>query len=371
MPPISVLIKPASGLCNMQCEYCFYSDEMKKRQVPSRGIMSVETMKRLVDLALAFADSYCAFAFQGGEPSLAGLEFFQIFTDYVNRHPKAEDLQIEYSFQTNGYDLDETWMEWFQKYHVLVGVSLDGPEEIHDRCRKDHAGNGTFQRVMKTIHMLKKYQIEYNILTVVTAESALRGKELYAYFKEHEFHFQQYIECLDPIGEITGAREYSLLPELYEQFLKDIFDVWYQDMKHGSYTYNRYFENLMMILAGNSPEGCHMRGVCGAQWVVEADGSVYPCDFYALDEWCLGNIREDSFEKMEKKRQELGFIQWSRRLPEECRRCRYVMLCRNGCRRSREPVTADSAQKNYFCVAYRGFFDYAYPRLIEVLYMLR
>lgn len=371
MPPVSLLIKPASGMCTMRCSYCFYVDETAHRQIPSRGIMSGEVMKHLVDRALEFADRYCAFAFQGGEPSLAGLNFFQTFTDYVNRHPRAKQLKIEYSFQTNGYDLDEAWMEWFAKNHVLVGVSLDGPEEIHNRYRVDHAGNGTFQNVMKTIRRLEEHEIEYNILTVVTSASASCGRSLYDYFKENRFHFQQYIECLDPIGEIQGNREYSLTPEAYERFLKDIFDAWYQDMKAGHYIYNRYFENLMLIIAGQSPEGCNMRGVCGAQWVIEADGSVYPCDFYALDEWCLGNIETDSFETMEEKRQKLGFIQWSRRLPDECRTCRYVMLCRNGCRRNREPVTADSAQKNYFCTAYHGFLEYAYPRLVEILRILR
>lgn len=370
MPPISVLIKPASGLCNMQCRYCFYSDEMARRQVPFRGIMSIETMKRLVDRTLAFAERYCMFSFQGGEPSLAGLDFFQKFTDYVNRHPRAKQMQIEYSFQTNGYHLDEAWMQWFKKNHVLVGVSLDGPEEIHDRYRVTQDGSGTFRNVMETIHLLKEYQIEYNILTVVTAESASRGKELYAYFKEQQFHFQQYIECLDPIGEPPGQQEYSLTPEAYERFLKDTFDVWYKDMKRGNYTYHRYFENLMLILAGRTPESCNMRGVCGAQWVIEADGSVYPCDFYVLDEWCIGNICEDPFDAMEVKRQELGFIEWSRKLPKECRACRYVMLCRNGCRRNREPVTEEVTQKNYFCTAYRGFLDYAYPRLTEILRLL-
>ena len=142
-------------------------------------------------------------------------------------------------------------------------------------------------------------------------------------------------------------------------------------MKAGRYVYNRYFENLMMILSGQRPESCNLQGVCAPQWVVEADGSVYPCDFYALDQWCLGNIRTDSFPEMEKKRKELGFIQWSCRLPEECRTCRYVMLCRNGCRRNRGAVTADSTGKNYFCEAYQEFLDYAAPRLMEVYQLLR
>lgn len=152
--------------------------------------------------------------------------------------------------------------------------------------------------------------------------------------------------------------------------MKTIFDLWYLDMKAGRYVYNRYFENLMMILTGQHPESCNMRGVCAPQWVIEADGSVYPCDFYALDEWRLGNILENSFEEMEEARQASGFVEWSRRLPEDCRQCRWLPLCRNGCRRNREPVTSVSTGKNVFCTAHANFLEYAYPRLTEICRML-
>ena len=371
MPPISLLIKPASGSCNMRCRYCFYTDETEHRSTPSMGIMSMETMRTLIDKALHFADGDCSFAFQGGEPSLAGLPFFRALTDYVKNHPNPKKIRVHYSFQTNGYNLDEEWMKWFAENHVLVGVSLDGPKEIHDRYRVDHNGKGTFQRVMSSIRLMDKYQVDYNILTVVHAGSARRGQQIYNFFKKNNFRYQQYIECLDPIGEIPGGYEYSLTPERYEIFLKNLFDCWYLDMKAGHYVYNRYFENLMMIIAGQGAESCNLRGVCGAQWVIEANGNTYPCDFYALDEWYLGNINTDSFENMESKREELGFIQWSRQIPDDCKNCRCFMLCRNGCRRNREPVTAASTGKNYFCSAYQNFLEYAYPRLAEIYQLLR
>ncbi|HHU23437.1 MAG TPA: SPASM domain-containing protein [Clostridiales bacterium] len=141
-------------------------------------------------------------------------------------------------------------------------------------------------------------------------------------------------------------------------------------MKAGRYVYNRYFENLMMIMAGQEVESCNMRGQCGVQWVVEADGSVYPCDFYALDQWRLGNILTDSFESMDKMREELGFIKVSQQIPEECEACRWYRLCRNGCRRNRNSAISDEAGKNYFCSAYRNFFEYAYPRLQEIYLQL-
>ena len=370
MPPLSLLIKPASGSCNMRCKYCFYADETQNRETALLGRMTPETLHTLVDKALAYGDGECTFAFQGGEPTLVGLDFFRDLTDYVARHPNPKRIRVHYAFQTNGYALDEAWAAWFAENHVLVGVSLDGPKEVHDRYRVDAAGKGTYNRVIASIRLLEKHHVDYNILTVVTAANARRARQLYDYFKKNGYRYQQYIECLDPIGEVPGGHDYSLTPERYEVFLKALFDAWYLDMKAGRYVYNRYFENLMMIFAGQGPESCNMRGVCGAQWVIEADGSAYPCDFYALDEWRLGNINTESFEAMEQKRADLGFIQWSTQVAEACRSCKWYALCRTGCRRNREPVTADSTGRNYFCSAYQHFFEYALPRLQEI-YLLR
>ena len=371
MPPISLLIKPASGSCNMRCRYCFYTDEAENRAVASMGRMTPEAMRLIADKALAWADGDCTFAFQGGEPSLAGLDFFRSLTDYVSAHPNPRGVRVHYAFQTNGYALDEAWAQWFAQNKVLVGISLDGPKELHDRYRVDREGKGTFNRVMAAIRLLEKHGVDFNILTVVSAANARRGQQVYSFFKKQGFRYQQYVECLDPIGEVQGGHEYSLTPERYEAFLKSVFNAWYQDMRAGRYVYNRYFENLMMLLTGQAPESCNLRGVCSPQWVIEADGSVYPCDFYALDQWRLGNILTDSFETMEEVRQTSGFMEWSRRLPEDCKACRWLPLCRNGCRRNREPVTADSTGKNYFCAAYKHFLEYACPRLMEICQLLR
>ena len=366
MPPISFLIKPASGCCNMRCKYCFYADEQDNREIRSYGMMSKETMHAIVDKGLAFAERECTFAFQGGEPTLIGIDFFRDLIEYVAAQPNPRKLKFHFAIQTNGYVIDDEWAQFLAENHFLVGVSLDGTKEIHDRYRLDAAGKGTYNRVMEAICLLKKYQVDYNILTVVTAATTRNSQKIYNFFKKNGMGYQQYIECLDPIGEMPGGHEYSLTPEKYEVFLKGIFDAWYLDRKNGPYVYNRYFENLMMLLNGQTPESCNMRGTCGRQWVIEADGSTYPCDFYALDEWLLGNITTDSFEQMEKRQEELGFVRWSRQIHEDCRSCQWYELCRGGCRRNREPVTENSSGKNYFCSAYQGFFEYAYPRLWEI-----
>lgn len=362
MPPISILIKPASGSCNMRCKYCFYADEQDNREVASYGMMSIDTMRAMVDKALTYGGRVVSFAFQGGEPTLRGLDFFREFVSYVQNHPDLGHIRVNYALQTNGYLIDEEWCEFFARHRFLIGISLDGTKEIHDRYRVDAAGRGTYNRVMDAIALMKKYHVEYNILTVVTASTARSAQKIYRYFQKNGMDYQQYIECLDPIGAEPGGEEYSLTPKRYGDFLKNLFDAWYQDRRKGKQVYNRYFENLLCMLDGQPPESCSMRGVCAPQWVIEADGSTYPCDFYVLDEWRLGNINTDTFEEMEKNRQEKGFVDVSRTVPEECKACRWYPLCRNGCRRNRMEETG----KNYFCEAYREFFDYAYPRLAEI-----
>lgn len=371
MPPVSFLVKPASGNCNMNCHYCFYMDEMQHRSHASIGMMSINTMRTLIDQALHYADGDCTFEFQGGEPTLAGLDFYRAFSACVQSHPNPKAVRVHYAFQTNGLLLDAQWADWFYENQVLVGISLDGPKKIHDKHRLDHAKSGTFTRVMDAIHLLKEKKIDFNILTVVTGASSHKARQIYEFFRKQDLPFQQYIECLDPLSATRGTAAHSLTPQQYEQFLKDLFDAWYSDFQSGHYTSNRYFDNLLMIIGHKNPESCNLHGFCGPQWVIEADGSVYPCDFYVLDEWKLGNIHQNSFAELELARQASGFVECSKFLPQECRKCKWLMLCRNGCRRNRLLLEDGSYGKNYFCSAYANFLEYAASRLLEVYQLLQ
>lgn len=366
MKRMHLLIKPISGSCNMRCRYCFYADETQKRGTESYGKMTQETMEYLVRKALEASEEECGFTFQGGEPTLAGLDFFRSFVNQV-RQLNGERKRVQYNLQTNGYFLEEEWYPFLKENDFLVGISLDGSRRIHDRWRVDAQGQGTYEKVYRTISRMKEYGIRFNILTVVTGTSARHAAEIYRCFREEGLEYQQYIECLDPLGEEPGQCAYSLTPERYEYFLKSLFDCWYRDMKQGRYVYNRYFMNLWNILRGGQPESCNMRGSCGLQWVVEADGSVYPCDFYVLDEWKLGNIRENSWEEIDSRRKELRFVEKSRIIPDECGKCEWFYLCRNGCRRNCTDTQEGNRGKNYYCHAYRGFFAYAVPRLQELI----
>jgi uncharacterized protein len=360
--PVHLLIKPASGACNLRCKYCFYADITEKREVPSFGMMSEETLQTVVQKTLEHASGDVTFAFQGGEPTLRGLPFFRRLMEYEARY-NVHNLPIHNAIQTNGILLDGEWADFFAENRFLVGLSMDGSAPVNDLHRVDASGDGTHKRLMQAARLLKEKKVEFNILTVVTAKAAKEIKSIYAFYRRSGLPYQQYIPCLDPIGEARGGHPYSLTPALYERFLKDLFDLWFEDVTAGRLIYNRYFENLVGMLLGHPPEACGMIGFCSRQYVVEADGGVYPCDFYVLDGYRIGSLVADSFETIEENRTRLGFVETSRQPAPECLACRWQPLCRGGCRRDREPELDGRMSLNYFCPAYKGFFAYAYPRL--------
>lgn len=364
MAPIMVMLKPASGLCNMRCRYCFYADETAKRETASFGLMSRETLEGVLKSVLAYASGSCNIAFQGGEPTLAGLDFFRDAVRLAEEH-NVNHCRISYALQTNGLLIDQEWCHFFAENHFLIGVSLDGPKDIHDQNRLDAMGKGTYGRVMSAVQMLKSHQVDFNILTVITSSTARSFQKIYGFYDRNGLQYQQYIPCLDPLGENRGQHSWSLTPQRFEQYLKTAFDCWYRDAMAGRKKYHRYFDNLLLMLDGQNPEACGMMGRCGHQYVVEADGSVYPCDFYMLDEYKLGNFVMDTVEQIDRRREEIGFVKQSAAPDRDCLSCRWVGLCRGGCRRDRD-FFAGGIGKNYYCGAYQAFFEYAYPRLNEV-----
>ena len=369
MPPLSILLKPASSGCNLRCTYCFYADEAKIRAVPNYGRMPEKVSHALIEKAVEAAEGSVTFLFQGGEPTLAGLDFFRDFVAHVKKTAPS-NLAVYYAIQTNGTLLDQEWCRFFKENRFLAGLSLDGSRECHDRFRLDGKGKGTYSRVQQAARQLGQAGVEYNVLTVVTGYLARHIQSAFSSLCRQGFRFQQYIPCLDPLDEKRGGQEYSLSPDRYEVFLKRLFDLWYRELEQGRYWSIRYFDNLLWILEGHAPEQCSMRGYCGLQYLVEADGSVYPCDFYGLDAYRLGNIQDDAWEDLDRARESLGFIEASQRIPEKCGQCRWYPLCRNGCRRDRV-IEGDKLGPSYYCEAYAGFFSYALPRLGRARILLR
>lgn len=365
MPAISVLMKPSSGLCNMSCDYCFYQDESRKRDQESFGFMSERTVKNIIRRTMLRAEGGISYIYQGGEPTLRGLPFFQKALEYQRQYNRSH-IQVHNAIQTNGYALNEEWCRFLKENQFLVGVSLDGTKDIHDNVRRNKSNGGTFERVLANIRLLEKYQVDFNILTVVTEKAAENITEIYEYYRKNQWHYQQYIACLDPLGEAHGGSRYALHPHTYGKFLTDLFFLWYQDWKRGKQPYIRQFDNYIGILLGCCPEACDQIGTCSNQYVVEADGSVYPCDFYMLDQYCLGNFNSDQLEKLDEKRLQIKFREESMQLTDGCRKCRWHFLCRGGCMRNRDKVPGMNVYQNYFCESYRFFFDSCYEQMKEV-----
>lgn len=370
MPPLSIMLKPASGLCNLRCRYCFYADETARREIPCYGMMSGETLEAILRRALAYAQGSCTILFQGGEPTLAGLDFFRQVVELENKW-NVNGVAVQNAIQTNGILLDGQWAAFFREHRFLVGLSLDGNRRTHDVNRLDSRGCGTFDRVIRAMELLKEYQVDFNILTVVTRQSVDQVRKIYQFLARAGVEYQQYIPCMDPLDQPPGEQSYSLNEELYGRFLKALFDCWYEEARGGHLRYVRYFVGLMNLMTGNPSGACEMNGVCGRQYVVEADGSVYPCDFYMLDHWRLGNLTTDSFAQLEQRRQKLGFIEVSCRYPAQCHQCKWAFLCRGGCRRDRLPGENGQLGPSRYCAAFQSFFEYAYPKLREVVALYR
>ena len=362
--PIYLLIKPASGRCNMNCRYCFYADEAQNRETSDFGMLPEETLEIVIRKALTHAKGGCTFGYQGGEPTLRGLAFYKKAVSLQKQY-NASDIQIDNALQTNGLLLDDEWAAFLKQEKFLVGLSIDGTTSVHNKNRVDYKGEGTLRRVMDAAALLKSHQVEFNVLTVVTNDTTRKIGAIYDFFMERGLPCQQYIPCLDPIGEGTAW----LTPENYSSFLKTLFDRWARDVLSGRFVYIRQFENYIGILLNKPPESCNMMGRCTNQYVVEADGSVYPCDFYALDAYRLGSLVTDSFEQLDKTRAELRFIEDSLERDAECSTCPYYSLCRGGCRRDRDIGT--SLGRNRFCQAYKEFFAYALPVMKEIAVMCR
>ncbi len=362
MNSMTFLIKPASSLCNMRCKYCFYEDVARSRTVRHMGIMSRDTARCIVSetFRMVSPGGMITFMFQGGEPTLAGLDFFRDFIALEKQYA-IPGVQIHHAIQTNGICLNEDWASFFRDHGFLVGLSMDGSQAIHDLFRVDAGGNGTWERTVAALRLLEQYQVETNLLCVVTRQAAKKPQQVYKSLVQLGGHPLQFIPCLDPLDRRRGSLSHSLTPELYGKFLCSLFDCWYQDWKAGRYISIRTFDDYLRHLMCMPPSSCAASGSCGHYLVAEGDGSLYPCDFYVLDQWHLGNINDCTIKQALSSPNSQAFLQEGSRRPVECRICRYLPICRGGCKRDWQENGS-----NYYCSSYLAFFPYAIPRLLEM-----
>lgn len=347
----------------MRCAYCFYHNEAEHRDVGFTEIMSDSTVDSLIKKAFAYSGDGVFFAFQGGEPTLAGLEFFEKFVSKVNE-VNISRAPVLYTLQTNGININADWAVFLHKHNFLVGLSCDGDASVHNSLRPDASGKGTFDRVIAAAKCLRCYGVEFNILTVVTKQVAKKIKQIYTAFRKQGFSYLQFIPCIAPLGDETYS-EFVPTDAEYYRFLHGLFDMWYTDFLRGRYVSIRYFDNLYHIYKGEGAEQCGMQGHCNLQFVIEGNGDVYPCDFYCLDDFLLGNINSSAFAELAESKNAKKFLGASYAQSEKCRACRYKKYCCNGCRRFRE-----NGEYRY-CEASRKFYAEFTEQLPEIDKMLR
>lgn len=361
MNSVSLLIKPVSGACEYHCDYCFYRDEMQHRNRQLNGKMTLDTLENTVRKAFAAVDSMVMFMFQGGEPMLAGIDYFKAFVQMARKWSNGKMYTC--SLQTAGGRMNEEWASFLKQEGFLVGLSMDGFADTHDLYRKDKNGCGTHEATMKAARLLKQFEVPFNVLCVVTDSIAVQPEQTYAFLKQ--FEYLQFIPCLDHIER--DGRGYAPSAESYGTFLTKVFDLYEADALGGSYVSVRNFDNYLRILSGRPAEECAMCGRCSVSFTVESDGTVYPCDFYCLDEWELGNINLAGLNALASCTAAKEFVNSSVYMDPECRKCRYYFLCRGGCRRDREPFGSEGHPAlNRWCSAYKHFFEACYRRLLDL-----
>ncbi len=355
------MIKPASSLCNLRCRYCFYADVADLRDVKSYGVMSEEDTIRMlqrIEGQLSPGDGI-NFAFQGGEPTMAGLNWFQRFTGITEQWDPA--IKVTYALQTNGTMIDEAWSRYLAEKHYLVGLSLDLLPQCHDDTRIDISGKGTWERLVHTLQLLNRFHVEYNVLCTLTRQVAKHPQKVWKILKELDIRYAQFTPCLDALNT-PGKNPYALTPRRFSQFYNQLFPLWLADYQRGQYRSIKLFDDIVNLMAYGMPTACGIHGHCQPQLVVEADGSVYPCDFYCLDEYRIGSILEDSLADLLCSAQ-CSPAQQRDPLPVFCKDCPYLNFCGGNCKRMQREITCSGADN--FC-GYRDFLNTAGPALSQI-----
>ena len=353
-----VMAKPVGSLCNMRCSYCHYlgADNGAAPMVPMTDQVLEAFIKNYIE---SVAGPVVSFTWHGGEPTLAGISFFERVVTLQKKYC-PEGWEIWNNLQTNGLLIDDAWTDFLIREHFDVGISIDGAGWLHDLHRKDAGGQGTYERICQAVRRLQAVGIQPDLLCTVSAETARAGAETYRALRELGTGWMQFIPIVerDEAGQLTQE---SVSPEGYGEFLKDVFAQWFfHDLDTQGV---QFFNETAAALAGNAPRLCNMRRTCGDVIVVERDGLVYACDHFVDQRHLLGSVLNDSLSELVlgEKQRLFGEAKLSG-LTEECRSCPYLNVCGGGClkHRSVQNLTGEPGH-NYLCAGLRAFFDYAVP----------
>ncbi len=371
-----IMTKPIGPICNLDCKYCFYLE--KESLYPKAGdwAMPAEVLEQYIRQYIAAQPlNEVHFAWQGGEPTLLGVDFFQTVVALQQKY--AGGKTIHNALQTNATLIDDEWAQFLAEHGFLVGVSIDGPRELHDHYRVDKGHAPTFDRVMRGLNKLKQHKVEFNTLTVVNRQNSQHPLEVYRFLKQIGSVFLQFIPIVerraaepgpdglvlikpafDSLAEVT---EWSVEPLAYGKFLTSIFDEWVK--KDVGRTFVQLFDVALESWLGMDASLCVFRKTCGSALALEHTGDLYSCDHFVYPENKLGNLMEADLEQLANSAQQRDFgLDKQRLLPRVCRQCEVRFACNGECPKHRFLKTPDGEPGlNYLCAGYKHFFHHIDP----------
>jgi uncharacterized protein len=367
LPPFSLLIKPSGADCNLRCSYCFYLGKAALYPESSRHRMSDAVLERLISSYMATSQPQYAFGWQGGEPTLMGLDFFRKVTDLQKKHGRPGAV-VANGLQTNGTLIDDAFAAHLAAYHFLLGVSLDGPAELHDPNRVTADGRPTHAKVQAGLACLTRHAVEFNILTLVNALNSRHAEAVYRSLVADGCLYHQYIPCVefDPQGK---PLPFSVEPEVWGEFLCTLFDTWYAaDTRRVSI---RLFDSILFRLVEGIANVCHMGRDCRQYFLVEHNGDVYPCDFFAEPDLKLGNIMEHSWEELFNSPVFKQFGGCKAAWNPACDACAWVDLCSGDCLKHRYAGSRDPRRLSYLCPGWKRFYSHTADRFRRLADQIR
>ncbi len=367
-PAFHLMTKPGGAICNLDCTYCYFLS--KELLYPG------SRFEMAYDLLETYTKQYIAaqrvpevtFAWQGGEPTLLGLEFYEHAVALQRKH-RRPGMTIRNTLQTNGTLLDDAWCAFFGRHDFLVGLSVDGPERLHDAYRVNKGGKGSFKQVMRGLALLKKHRVDFNILTTLHAANAPYPLEVYRFLRDEVgARFMQFIPIVERANETgfqegTDVTDRSVTATQYGDFLNQIFDEWVR--KDVGNVYVQMFDVALAAWVGMSPGLCVFEKTCGTALALEHNGDVYSCDHYVEPDYLLGNLQHLPLLEMVASEKQRAFGQAKDdTLPQQCRDCEVRFVCNGGCPKDRILTTPDGEPGlNYLCAGYRSFFNHVTPAM--------
>lgn len=350
--PFSLLVKPASADCNLRCSYCFYIDHIKMFSKDKTHRMSDKILERMIKTYMETDQSIYSFGWQGGEPTLMGVDFFKKTVKLQKKYGR-QGARVSNGLQTNTTLIDDEFAAFLKEYNFLVGVSLDGPEEIHDYYRVNIDGKGSHSMVLKGIEALNKHDVDYNVLVLVNKQNVDKAALVYKYLKDMGVNYHQYIPCVE-FDDDGNLLPYAITGREWGNFLMDIFNEWYpKDTRKISV---RLFDSVLSLIVEGNYTTCHLAGNCCQYFVVEYNGDIYPCDFFVQDDLRLGNVMSHSWSVLQHSRKYKEFGALKTEWNKACQNCDVLPFCSGDCLKHRLYENDDPRKLSHLCQGRKLFF---------------